>query len=183
VKATNLPYYPDSTIIDTNWTVIDTAYPQLRSVLYTIDTAFGQLTLRKTDPADTSSLFFSQSYLFIFDSYVPCNQVDSVISAIPDSLMFWGWFREFLRFHPVIESYSGQQDNTLIIFNGNQTEINISCKILKNESVTLYDINGNIVTQSRIEEGKARLDISNLPSGVYFVVSGGRSVAFVKGGW
>ncbi len=172
MRATNLPYYPDSKKLDTNWTVIDTAYSLLRSVLHAIDTTFDHFTLMKLSPSDTGDSFLSQGYVAIFDNYVPFLSVDSILMTIPDSIMKWTWSRDFLYFLPVIESNFEQQNTTAIVFNEGKNEIVITSKEPKNENISIYDIRGNLVLQVKLEGGKTQIGTSSLSSGIYFVKYG-----------
>lgn len=172
VKATNIPYHSNIGLVDTNWTVIDTAYPILRSSFHEIETRFGSYIMQKLSPEDTSDPFRSQIYRIIFNTYAPFLPIDSILSVIPDSVITWEWQNSFLLFDPVIEEKSQEQDHTMIVFNNDRKEINITSNGMKNGQVSLYDMNGNIVSQTSLESGKGLIDILAISTGVYFVKCG-----------
>jgi hypothetical protein len=171
VKATNIPYHHDTTHLDTNWSVIDTAFSIARSLFQSIETEFGQFTLTKFNPADTSNISRSQLFILVFDSYVPIQRVDSMLSSLPN---FMDAFLSSNMYYitPVEEPVFEQINAPTVIFNEQNSEIIISSSNLKVENAILYDMRGDIVSQSQVEGGKAQIGVSAISAGTYFVKYG-----------
>ena len=60
------------------------------------------------------------------------------------------------------------------------TEVLIVQNITNGESVYIFDAYGNLLFKERVIEGTANLDVSNLPTGIYFVRNGISSTKFIK---
>lgn len=171
VKATNIPYHHDTTHLDTNWTVIDTAYPMARALFQSIETQFGPYTLIKVNPTDTIDYFGSQYFIFVFDSYVPILRVDSILSSLPN-FMEGKIASSFPRPISINDEYDDPQNIPTVSYNGEKSEIDFSTSIQKNGNVLVYDILGNIVAQTQFEGGKAQIGVSSISPGTYFVKYG-----------
>jgi hypothetical protein len=50
----------------------------------------------------------------------------------------------------------------------------------RNSKVLIFNLNGEQMDDSQIDKGLSQIDVSNYPSGMYFIVSGGQVFKFMK---
>lgn len=170
LKATHIPYHHDTTHLDTNWTVIDTAYPQARLLFKDMEMKYGHFTLSKVNPTDTIDYFGSQYFILVFDSYVPVERVDSILSSLPN-------FMEGVLASSLSFPISAGEINTpsllpTVTINTITHELYYSTTHTRFANVQLYDVLGNLVAESKLESGIARMTVPATSAGIYFVQCG-----------
>lgn len=77
-----LPALPADSIVEIEWTEIDTAYPEVRAGFDSLESRFGGFLLRKDYPARTTGNG-GNSYTLIFDDPVNVDDVAAQADAIP----------------------------------------------------------------------------------------------------
>jgi hypothetical protein len=63
-----------------------------------------------------------------------------------------------------------------------QTLVSNTLEVLseRNSKVLIFNLNGEQMDDSQIDKGLSQIDVSNYPSGMYFIVSGGQVFKFMK---
>jgi hypothetical protein len=187
-----LPWAPQDSIIEFSWTAIDTAFPAIRSAFQQLESDFGTLWLRKANPNDTSlNSSGNTAYYLRFANRVA---IDSIVSRLSSMQLIdlvhynnrAGKLTGIFDDREVTSEATALTGNRMRI-HGTESRMVITtpqyqeygriCSVL---GITLQTFSFD---RTGTNEGETVVDISSLAPGVYFIVCGGRSVAFVKGGW
>jgi hypothetical protein len=86
----DVPSYPIDTLIEYQWTDIDTSFTDLREDFYDLENIFGAFHIKKEFPhiVDTSKIA-SRCYLIRFDNYVDIDSVELLLNSIEDIEKVW----------------------------------------------------------------------------------------------
>lgn len=181
-----LPWADEDSIVEFSWQAIDTSFPNVRTAFQQLESQYGTFYLRKIQPHDTVlNSPGNTSYKLRYATHVQLESVQASLASIP--------LVDYARYqNQVGMTVGGIQEadgsaNMPFRVSGSDNMITVSTPNNYSKG-TIVSLLGNSVLQFTFErtsanEVQANINISSLPNGIYFVVCGGRSVAFVKGGW
>jgi hypothetical protein len=172
------------------WDLISDEYPYIKQKFEELEIIFGKYYwLRHPESNDASHIRIPQFYLY-FDEYVEIDSIKNFIYTIlPDSIFLWHLNTPVYHFPGVEEllsddiiSISPNPASEYIEINFERCPASAGCRT--SEIIQIYNVLGECVkrpipetlypkpkghTPNPSQEGNVRVDISDLPVGVYFV--------------
>jgi hypothetical protein len=181
-----LPWAKEDTIIEFSWTTIDTSFPNIRSAFQQLETEFGALLLRKAHPSDTVvNEGGNTTYYLRFSEQVRIDSIESRLVAIQlvEEAFYKSRAGGLVGAVLEIQQMSNKPfriistEHSLIVTSNNHYTDGRIVSVLGNDVQTFS------FERTTDNQEQAIIDIYTLPNGIYFVVCGGSSAPFVKGGW
>jgi hypothetical protein len=202
VKAFDLPYYDSDTIIYVSWKNVDSInYPEIKDSLKKIENDYGNYIMQKTHP-DVIQPGSGQEFRITFDNYVNGVELEKKFNAIPYANCD---FISGIYYIEDIDDYSQNWINNVSLYPNPASEyieINIANVVEPglrpvstefSEEIRVYNALGECVKnptpdlihtpaplERGIREGVLRIDVSDLPAGIYFIRIGDAVKSFVK---
>ena len=165
------PQCPEDTIIETSWHNLDSSYVELRNMFQNVENKFGSFILRKKFPEVTDSQSLgSRTYLVKFKIY--CN-IFSVVSYLYNTnLLFDVYYKEQVTYIPDLGVEDDNSENIILKIYPNPAKDFIKIDFQKQfnaRKIQIISLEGIIILET---EYKELIDISNLPTGLYFIRCG-----------
>jgi len=202
VKAFNLPRYDPDTLIELTWRDADSInFPAIKDSLEILESIYGNYRLRKLEPEYTEP-DDGQTFLVYFENYVNGVNIENKFRLIPYAHCdFMGGISKV----NAVESNEKTQNKNIQISPNPASEyieinlVNVVETGLRpvstgfSEGIRVYNALGECVKnptpalvhtpaplERGIREGVLRIDVSDLPAGVYFIRIGDAVKSFVK---
>lgn len=163
-SSTNTPLLADTTIVDTNYTVVYPSFPLVRTALQQISQKFGNYTMRRMHP--TRENF--QWYGIYFHNY---QRFEDVYNFLQDSLVY-DLKPDFKNSVARPLSVTSNERANITIFLGTfKNEIDFEKFVREKEmeyDLTVYNISGQIIFKSRFPELR-KITLSQHAQGLYYI--------------
>ena len=196
----NLPEYPHDTTVYVTWVDMDSNFSEIRQKFVELEINFGNYQLIKEFPHRSDSMFPARSFLIRFDNYC---KIDSVCNFM--QINTYGWIFDYQRRYSGFPT--DIVDNSDLLYeldiypNPASDYIEIyfercptSGRCRTSEIIQIYNVVGECVKKNPtpallhtpaplkrgINEGVERVDVSDLPTGIYFLRIGDFVGRFVK---
>ena len=189
VKAFPLPYYPPDTIIEVSWRDVDSInYTEIKDNLKKIEIEYGNYIMKKIAP-ELNQPGIGQAFRIFFDNYVNGVELENKFNTILFAKC---------SFHPHVweinnvSEYTELDYSTIHIYPNpanEYIEINFercptSARCRTSGIIEIYNVLGEKVKSpipnTLNPNPKFRVDVSDLPDGVYFVRFGEFVGRFLK---
>ncbi len=173
-----LGWAPHDADVEVTWQAIDTSYPALRSAFQNLEQRFGTYTLKKQYPDDTGSIEYgARDFFLILSNYVPFDSIYFALDSVSEiqTAFYWPVVADVV---PILK----RSTNNLQLFpNPAGSEIQISCNgdTFKG-GIQILNPLGIVVKTVAIsdESSSVTIDISDLPSGYYYLICNGNFLPF-----
>jgi hypothetical protein len=180
VKAIPLPEAPSDSVIEVTWRDIDSLnYPEIKDSLKSIEQIYGTYKLIKVNPQFTEP-DIGQSFDVIFENYVNVNELTKKFRDCPFAHCdFLNWLSDD---YP--DDVKDNHNDSLIIY-PNPAFYFLYIKS-NNDLIDNINIISTLGCQQPLNINKQYdkivvVNVSRLPSGVYFIVLNSKIYEFIKG--
>ncbi len=160
---------PD-TIIEVEWTQIDTAYSATRAGFDSLQQRFGHFILKNTQPniVDTNHIG-SKIFALSFDSIVDVNVVSDSLKTIP-LVEYAGYSNRSGILSGITNINNNDKTRPSIIFNATTSEITINDEnLLENNTLDIFSTTGQLIYHGLFTKQSPSLKVANLPQSCYVV--------------
>jgi hypothetical protein len=176
-----IPWAPPDSVVELTWRSIDTSFPDVRSDFASLEDEFGSYKLIKANPTDTSGSIPSRGYSIRFLQYV---DIDTVVYKLKS---FNHGKADFVSYPTPVLGITGDDNEYPFVATPNPTRGGVSVKSstydMGVDKYQIVDVSGRLLASGHIQVNDSHelfIDLSEYPSGVYFILLGSSKLRVVK---
>jgi len=181
VDAIKLPPAPRDSIVRITWDAIDTAYPEMRAGFQALEEQFGPFHLDKRLPHKVSGIESQKFYLW-FENYANVDTATRALLTIPNTEGGFGDGFGFLT--SAVDEFKAAERSGMLVYPVPTGEY---LYVRSTGVAPLYIVDRLGIVVRRIDPSREpsatpdsiTIDVSDLASGMYFIVSEGRVQQFI----